>query len=304
MYFPEHICDTLSKTIKQESIRRYAYWIENICGPRYNREKLITYFTNTIDVDATTLSSISKVLCADDVDIDELRELRKNLIEHNPVASKNPISVNEIKTILREKENEYNHHPSMFLGYQLQFLYFITIFGVFRAADYINTSVDKSGDNYIDLDMGVMFITKSKNLNSIRSLKIPNVLLSIIKQNAELNGSKWLFPIKRDPSKHMSMSNFNIFVGNAINRKGIGTERLRKIFRAHYYESILDEDERNKQFHLTGDMLGMVNTNHCQKEETKEEPTVIVDKEEKTQAPLNETMPPTNIYNISIYYYT
>jgi hypothetical protein len=281
--FSSELITSLLKTIAPSSVIVYAHWYQKYIGDIYNPKDIVKWakkLNDEIRVKKDFTSVLSVLIKLLDIEKqkseDEKRGIKINIIttrekliqerykahqrkavftEATQKDKDNTMTVDEIKKLKGEKEQQYKDKPTINNAYHLQFLKFITTVPPLRSQDYVNTSfINKDGVNFYDVEKSKLIIKGGKSKNSIRDLEIPKELNDFIKTLKNKYNTEWLFPQLKNTDAHMTNSGFNKFLTRMFN-KNISTARLRNIFVSQYKDDDLSQDERLEKARMMGHSL-------------------------------------------------
>jgi hypothetical protein len=275
MTLSQHIIDELAKTIKPVTIKRYKAWSNLISPGEYNVENFVN-FHKSIDDEfkarkdgGSILSVIIKVLSIEGKNTEIYQKLRNDIMSAKDVFEKptegekeREISVEEVYSRRQQLLHKYLENPTRETSYQLQYLYMITEIAPFRTQDYIGVSFSPdTSTNYVDMPNQSLVYNEGKTVNSKRTIKIPDDVFDIIKQNKERFNATYLF---RSTRKNASMNEtaFVLLVKNIFDGKNITPQLLRQIFVSHYSDIEMNKKDRIIKAHEMGHTFRMAETNY------------------------------------------
>lgn len=271
MLSPE-IVETLSKTLKPDSIRRYKTWARLISPDQYKLSNFVNFHKKiTTDIEnrkdfTSILSVIIKILEIEKKDTSVYKKLRDEASQIKPLiappivkTNENHITVKEIEELERTLQKKTNRTKQD--DYELQFLKMINQLAPFRTQDYINVGFTPATPNYVDMTSQKMIYTEGKSLNSNRVIEIPDSLFHIIKSNKEKYDANFLFPGKKNPDISITAPMFNKMVKNIFG-KPITSQNLRQIYVSHYEDSGMPRKQRLKMAQMMAHTLHTADTNY------------------------------------------
>ena len=276
---PPRIIKKLEEQYKPESIKKYTFALKKVLKEVYESDKYdINKFKGTVkqveeylktDIPEKQRHSFSFIIYKfltlepnkiKKRDLEKYKDLNYRMkIAYNPadknsddLQNKEEITLKELLDIrskydLMSNEKENIKKSSVQLGRLL--LYFYTEIPPLRSQDLINTVYGKktndAGDNFLDLDKGVLHVISGKTKNSIRDVKLTDTLIKIAKQTKERIASDYVIPRLKNYKEKMTASNFTHFLNSVIGKK-ISSSKLRNIMASKYLDEGLNSEERAK----------------------------------------------------------
>jgi hypothetical protein len=275
MTLSQHIIDELAKTVKPTTVKRYKAWSNIISPGGYKVDEFINFhkfiddqFKSRKDC-GSILSVIIKVLSIEGKDTELYQKLRNEVMSSKDLFEKpsegekeREISVDEVYSRRQQLLHKYFENPKRQTSYQLQYLYMITEIAPFRTQDYIGVSFSPdTSTNYVDMPNQSLVYNEGKTVNSKRTIKIPDDVFQIIKQNKERFKATYLFQsIKK--GKSFSEAAIVSLVKDIFDGKNITPQLLRQIFVSHYNDTEMNKKDRIIKAHEMGHTFRMAETNY------------------------------------------